>query len=83
VSLLPHGGCVKYVIALTRAGQPAAARVVRGAMGLVGWLVVIVLLGALFGLGQVLEAAFWLLVVLAVVVIVLGVLVARTVRKRL
>jgi uncharacterized membrane protein len=52
-------------------------------MGLVGWLVVIVLLGALFGLGQVLEAAFWLLVVLAVVVIVLGVLVARTVRKRL
>jgi len=41
------------------------------------WLILIVLLILVFGLGSVLEAAFWTLLIIAALVIVMGLAVAR------
>ena len=41
------------------------------------WIVLIVLLALVFGLGTVLEAALWLLLIVAAVVVVLGLLAGR------
>ncbi len=41
------------------------------------WLVVLIVLVAIFGLGTLLEAAFWTLLVVAAVVVALAVLGAR------
>lgn len=44
------------------------------------WLILLIVLIAIFGLGAVLEAAFWTLLILAAVVILAGVAIARRVR---
>lgn len=41
------------------------------------WLLLIVLLVLIFGLGTVLEAAFWTLLVIAAAVVIFGLAVAR------
>lgn len=41
------------------------------------WLLLILLLVLIFGLGTVLEAAFWTLLVIAAAVVILGLAVAR------
>lgn len=41
------------------------------------WLLLIVLIVLIFGLGTVLEAAFWTLLVIAAAVVILGLAVAR------
>ena len=43
------------------------------------WIILIVLLIAVFGIGTFLELAFWTLLIAAAVVIVLGVLLARAI----
>lgn len=45
------------------------------------WLILIVALIAIFGLGSVLEAAFWTLLVIAAVVVVIGLAIARVVGR--
>lgn len=45
------------------------------------WIVLLVLLVAIFGLGTLLEAAFWTLVVAAVIVVALGVLASRVIAR--
>lgn len=46
------------------------------------WLVLFILLIAIFGLGTVLEAAFWTLLVIAAVVVVGGLLLGRALGTR-
>lgn len=41
------------------------------------WIILLILLIAVFGLGSVLEAAFWTLVVIAAVVVVAGLAIGR------
>lgn len=41
------------------------------------WLLLIILLVLVFGLGSVLEAAFWTLLVIAAAVVILGLAIAR------
>lgn len=41
------------------------------------WLILLVLLVIVFGLGTVLEVAFWTLLVIAAVVVVMGLAIAR------
>lgn len=41
------------------------------------WLVLIIALIAIFGLGTVLEAAFWTLLLIAAIVVVVGLALAR------
>ncbi len=41
------------------------------------WLILLVVLIAIFGLGSVLEAAFWTLLLIAAVVVIAGVAIAR------
>ncbi len=41
------------------------------------WIVLLLLLAAIFGIGQVLEAAFWTLVVIAALVVLAFVVVRR------
>lgn len=41
------------------------------------WLLLIVLLALIFGLGTVLEAAFWTLLIIAAAVVILSLAVAR------
>ncbi len=45
------------------------------------WLVVLIVLVAIFGLGTLLEAAFWTLLVVAAVVVALAVLGARLIGR--
>ncbi len=45
------------------------------------WLILLVLLVLVFGLGTVLEATFWTLVIIAAVVVVLGLAIARAVGR--
>ena len=46
------------------------------------WIILIILLALIFGLGTVLEAAFWLLVILAVIVVVGALLGTRALGRR-
>lgn len=41
------------------------------------WVVLVILLIAIFGLGTVFEAAFWTLLIIAAVVVVAGLAIAR------
>lgn len=41
------------------------------------WLILVVLLIAVFGVGSLLEAAFWSLLVIAAIVVVVGLAIAR------
>lgn len=45
------------------------------------WLILLVLLVLVFGLGTVLEATFWTLLIIAAVVVVLGLVIARAVGR--
>lgn len=45
------------------------------------WIILIVLLALVFGLGTVLEAALWVLLVIAAVVVVVGLLAGRALRR--
>lgn len=45
------------------------------------WILLIILLIAVFGIGAILEAALWTLVIVAAVVIVAGLLVGRLVTR--
>ncbi len=45
------------------------------------WIILIVALIAIFGLGTLLEAAFWTLLVIAAVVVVVGLALARVVGR--
>ena len=46
------------------------------------WLILIVLLVAIFGLGTILEAAFWVLAILAAVAVGLAIAAARLLKPR-
>lgn len=54
-----------------------------GVVGLLAWLLLVVLVVAVFGIGNILEAAFWLLVVFAVMIAALVFFGARAIKKRL
>lgn len=41
------------------------------------WIILLIALIAIFGLGSVLEAAFWTLLIIAAVVVVIGLALAR------
>ena len=45
------------------------------------WVLLVILLIAVFGLGTLLEAAFWTLLVIAAVVVVAGLAIARVVGR--
>lgn len=45
------------------------------------WLILLVVLIAIFGLGSVLEAAFWTLLLIAAVVVLAAVVIARRIAR--
>lgn len=45
------------------------------------WLILLIALIAIFGLGSVLEAAFWTLLLIAAVVVVVGLAIGRVVGR--
>jgi len=65
------------------AGSTDAGSSIQSAfVGLLPLLLLIVLLVAVFGIGSVLEAAFWVLLIIAAVVVVLVFLTARAIKDR-
>lgn len=45
------------------------------------WLVLLIALVAIFGIGSILEAAFWTLLVIAAIVVVVGLAIGRVVGR--
>lgn len=45
------------------------------------WIVLVILLIAIFGLGTLFEAAFWTLLIMAAVVVIAGLAIARVVGR--